>query len=69
MARCRNRDQMVAFYVTIEEKREIQSLADRADMSLSDYARKVLLGKMANNYGFSVLGENMEMKAEVGSIG
>lgn len=41
---------LVAFYVTVEEKERIRELANKADMSVSDYARKVLLGKIKNEH-------------------
>lgn len=46
MAVNRNRTELVAFYVSAEEKARMREMANRADMSLSDYARKVLLGKI-----------------------
>lgn len=45
MATNRNRTELVAFYVTADEKAKMREFANLADMSLSDYARKVLLGK------------------------
>jgi len=48
MANNRNRTMLIAFYVSIDEKERIRELANKADMSVSDYARKVLLGKIRN---------------------
>lgn len=47
MATNRRRTDTVMFYVTPEEKARMKELANRVDMSLSDYARKVMLGKLA----------------------
>lgn len=40
----------MAFYVTEKEKLQICEIAARHDMTFSDYARKVLLGKMKNDF-------------------
>lgn len=50
MATNRQRTEPIAFYATKEEKAQIREFANKADLSLSDYARKVLLGKMDNGY-------------------
>lgn len=41
--RRKERTKFVSFYVSDEEKRAIVSAADRNDMSISDYCRKVLM--------------------------
>lgn len=40
----------MAFYVTESEKMKICAIAASYDMTFSDYARKVLLGKMKNEF-------------------
>lgn len=50
MANNRNRTMLIAFYVTVDEKERIREFANNADMSVSDYARKILLGKIKNEY-------------------
>jgi hypothetical protein len=40
----------MVFYVSEEEREEILALASKFDMSFSDYARKVLLGKIPNKW-------------------
>ena len=39
----RNRTELIAFYVTKEEKEKIVSTADDNDQSVSDYCRKKLI--------------------------
>lgn len=46
----RNRNLAMAFYVTCEEREQIIRNASDRDMSFSDYARKVLLGRIPNSY-------------------
>ena len=46
----RIRTELVMFYVTVGEKKEMYKKARNADMSMSDYARKILLGKIPNDY-------------------
>lgn len=46
----RNRNILVAFYVSREEKEEMQRIAKENDMTFSDYARKTILGKIDNGY-------------------
>ena len=47
----RNRDTLVAFFVTKEEREQMKKLAQAHDMTFSEYARRVLLGKIKNSYG------------------
>ena len=65
MARRQDRNILMAFYVTQEEKDQIYKNAENADLTFSSYARKVLLGKMANDYGVTVIGEVCETNGEV----
>lgn len=44
----RSRTQLVAFYVSDEEKAAIVKLAQNRDMSISDYCRKVLMANSEN---------------------
>lgn len=44
----RSRTQLVAFYVSDEEKAAIVKLAQNRDMSISDYCRKVLIANSEN---------------------
>ncbi len=46
----RKRTEAMAFYVTREEREQIVKNASDSDMSFSDYARKVLLGKVPNKW-------------------
>lgn len=46
----RDRSKLMVFYVSEEEREEILALASKSDMSFSDYARKVLLGKIPNKW-------------------
>lgn len=44
----RNREVPVMFYVSQEEKDQIVEKAKNLDMSISDYCRKVLTGRVKN---------------------
>ena len=46
----RKRTIAMAFYVTRDEREQIINNAIETDMSFSDYARKVLLGKIPNKW-------------------
>ena len=43
----RKRTEFVAFYVTKEEKEKIASLAEENDQTISDYCRKTLIRRNA----------------------
>lgn len=46
----RNRDVLMAFFVSKDEREQIKRIAAEHDMTFSDYTRKVLLGKIPNDY-------------------
>lgn len=50
MATNRKRNERIMICVDRKEKDCIKKLANKADMSVSDYARKVLTGKIKNEY-------------------
>ena len=47
----KDRTEPCVFMATKEEKEAILALADEHDATFSNYARKVLLGKIPNAYG------------------
>ena len=46
----RNRDILMAFFVSKDEREKIKQIAAAHDMTFSDYTRKVLLGKIPNDF-------------------
>lgn len=46
----RKRDTIVAFWVTKDEREQLQEIALKNGMTFSAYARCVLLGKIPNSY-------------------
>lgn len=46
----RNRDILMAFFVSKDEREQIKQIAAKHDMTFSDYTRKVLLGRIPNDY-------------------